>query len=139
MYADYEFYKNEYFGELVDDTEFPKYESRTRNELDYYTCDRILHVKREDVMNKVKMCQCKLIDLFKNYDQEIKKIQEYEEKTIKGSVVSSETVGKHSVSFQKATLKDVKAVKEELEQEISMIIRRDLSITGLLYRGVAYV
>lgn len=137
MYADYEFYKTKYFGELVNDTEYPKYELKARDELDYYTRMRIPFIN-EDKMNKVKMCECKLIDLLYNYDQEIKKIKEYEDKTIQG-VVASETVGKQSVSYQKATLRDIKVVEQERNEMISKIIRKDLSMTGLLYRGVGYV
>lgn len=137
MYADYEFYKTEYFGELVNDTEYPKYELKARDELDYYTRMRIPFIG-EDKMNKVKMCECELIDLLYNYDQEVKKIKEYEDKSIQG-VVASETVGKQSVSYQKATLRDIKTVEQECDEMISKIIRKDLSMTGLLYRGVGYV
>lgn len=137
MYADYEFYTTEYFGELVSDTEYPKYELKARDELDYYTRMRIPFIN-EDKMNKVKMCECKLIDLLYSYDQEVKKIKEYEDKSIQG-VVASETVGKQSVSYQKATLRDIKTVEQERDEMISKIIRKDLSMTGLLYRGVNYV
>lgn len=137
MYANYEFYTTEYFGELVSDTEYPKYELKARNELEYYTRMRIPFID-EDKMNKVKMCECKLIDLLYSYDQEVKKIKEYEDKSIQG-VVASETVGKQSVSYQKATLRDIKVVKQECDEMISKIIRKDLSMTGLLYRGVNYV
>lgn len=134
MYADYEFYTTKYFGELVSDTEYPKYELKARDELNYYTRMRIPFVN-EDKMNKVKMCECKLIDLLYNYDQEVKKIKEYEDKSIQG-VVASETVGKQSVSYQKATLRDIKVVEKERDEMISKIIRKDLSMTGLLYRGI---
>ncbi|WP_050636182.1 hypothetical protein [Candidatus Stoquefichus sp. SB1] len=137
MYADYEFYTTKYFGELVSDTEYPKYELKARDELNYYTRMRIPFVN-EDKMNKVKMCECKLIDLLYNYDQEVKKIKEYEDKSIQG-VVASETVGKQSVSYQKATLRDIKVVEKERDEMISKIIRKNLSMTGLLYRGIGYV
>lgn len=137
MYADYEFYKTEYFGELVNDTEYPKYELKARDELDYYTRMRIPFIN-EDKMNKVKMCECKLIDLLYSYNQEVKKIKEYEDKSIQG-VVASETVGKQSISYQKASLRDIKTVEHECDEMISKIIRKDLSMTGLLYRGVGYV
>ena len=137
MYADYEFYTTEYFGELVSDTEYPKYELRAREELDYYTRMRIPFIS-DDKMNKVKMCECKLIDLLYDYDHEVKKIKEYEDKSIQG-IVASETVGKQSVSYQKTTLRDIKTVEQECDEMISKIIRKDLSMTGLLYRGVGYV
>lgn len=138
MYADYKFYTSEYFGELVNDTDYPKYELKARDELDYYTRMRIPYIKKETIFTKVKMCQCKLIDLFYNYNQELKKIKEYEDKTIQG-VIASETVGKQSVSYQKANLRNVDVVKKELNQEIFKIIQKELAYTGLLYRGACYV
>lgn len=137
MYADYEFYITKYFGELVSDTEYPKYELRAREELDYYTRMRIPFIN-DGKMNKVKMCECKLVDLLYSYDQEVKKIKEYEDKSIQG-IVASETVGKQSVSYQKTVLRDIKTVEKERDEMIGKTIRKDLSMTGLLYRGVGYV
>lgn len=138
MYAGYEFYKDEYFGELVIETDYPKYELKARNELDYYTRMRIPYVKKETILNKVKMCQCKLIDLLYNYDQEVQKIKEYEDKSVEG-IKASETVGKQSISYQKASLRSIEVVKNELQQDIFKTIQKDLAFTGLLYRGVYHV
>lgn len=137
MYANYEFYKKEYFGELVSEELYPKYELRARNELDYYTRMRIPYVN-EDIKNKVNMCECKLIDLLFSYDQEIQKIKDYEDKSVQG-LVASETVGKQSISYQKATLRDKIVVEHECDEMISKTIKKDLFMTGLLYRGVNYV
>lgn len=139
MYADYEFYSKEYFGELVKDADYPKYERKARDELDYYTRMRIPYIKNDDILLKVKMCECKIIDLFYSYDEELNRIKEYENMAIQGSVKASETVGKQSVSFQKAELRSVEVIKTELQQEIFKTIQKDLTYTGLLYRGVAYV
>ena len=61
MYADYEFYSTKYLGELVSEDDYPKYEMKARDELDYYTRMRIPFVKDENKMERVKMCECKLI------------------------------------------------------------------------------
>ena len=139
MYADYEFYIAEYLGELVSEKEFPKYEVQARDELDYYTRMRIPYVKDENKMERVKMCECKLIDLLFSYDQEIARIREYELKTIDNGVIASETVGKQSVSYQKATLRDVATVEKERDSKVRDIIYKNLAMTGLLYRGVCRV
>lgn len=136
MYSDYEFYTNEYFGELVSESDYPKYELKARNELDYYTLNRIPNY--DDKNGIIKMCQCELIDLLCEYDQEIKKNKEYENKMIQG-VVASETVGKQSVSYQKVTLRDIKTVKDERDKEIKKLINRRLWSTGLLFQGVYHV
>lgn len=138
MYADYEFYSTKYLGELVSEDDYPKYEMRARDELDYYTRMRIPFVKDENKMERVKMCECKLIDLLFNYDQEFAKIKEYEDRTIEG-VISSETVGKHSISYQKASLRNKADVEKERSKKIKELIYKNLFMTGLLYRGLSYV
>lgn len=138
MYADYEFYSTKYLGELVSEDDYPKYEMRARDELDYYTRMRIPFVKDENKMERVKMCECKLIDLLFNYDQELAEIKEYEDRTIEG-VISSETVGKHSISYQKASLRNKVDVEKERSKKIKELIYKNLFMTGLLYRGLSYV
>lgn len=138
MYADYEFYSTKYLGELVSEDDYPKYEMKARDELDYYTRMRIPFVKDENKMERVKMCECKLIDLLFNYDQELAKIKEYEDKTVEG-VVASETVGKHSISYQKASLRSKADVEKERSKKIKELIHKNLFMTGLLYSGLSYV
>lgn len=138
MYADYEFYSTKYLGELVSEDDYPKYEMKARDELDYYTRMRIPFVKDENKMERVKMCECKLIDLLFNYDQELAKIKEYEDKTVEG-VVSSETVGKHSISYQKASLRSKADIEKESSKQIKELVHKNLFMTGLLYSGLSYV
>lgn len=138
MYADYEFYEEKYLGELVNFDDYPKYEMRARDELDYYTRMRIQFLKDENKMERVKMCECKLIDLLFNYDQELAKIKEYEDKTVEG-VVASETVGKHSISYQKASLRSKADVEKERYKKIKELIHKNLFMTGLLYSGLSHV
>lgn len=94
--------------------------------------------KDENKIERVKMCECKLIDLLFNYDQELAKIKEYEDKTVEG-VVSSETVGKHSISYQKASLRSKADVEKERSKKIKELIHKNLFMTGLLYSGLSYV
>lgn len=137
MYADYEFYVQSYYGEAIDEDSFPKYELRAREELDYYTFDRIQYVTDEGTMKKVKMCECRLMDLFNTYDEEIQRIKNYQAKQVEGNgLISSETVGKQSVSYQKATLRDIATVENELKSKTVEMIIKNLGMTGLLYRGV---
>ena len=138
MYADYEFYKTKYLGELVSEDDYPKYEMRARDELDYHTRMRIPFVKDESKMERVKMCECKLIDLLFNYDQELATIKEYENNSVKG-IIASETVGKQSISYQKATLRNKEVVDKELASKTKEIIQKSLFMTGLLYRGIMHV
>lgn len=138
MYADYEFYKNSYLGELVKEEDYPKYEMRAREELDYYTRMRIPFLKDEIKMERVKMCESKLIDLLFNYDQELSRINEYENRMLDG-VIASETVGKQSISYQKASFRTREEIEKDRSKKIKELIQKNLYMTGLLYGGVFHV
>lgn len=138
MYADYEFYERKYLGELVNFDDYPKYEMKARDELDYYTRMRIPFINDENKMERVKMCECKLIDLLFNYDQELSRIEEYENKMLEGTI-ASETVGKHSISYQKASFRTREEIEKDRSKKISELIQKNLFMTGLLYRGVFHV
>lgn len=138
MYADYEFYSAKYLGELVSEDDYPKYEMKARDELDYYTRMRIPFINDENKMERVKMCECKLIDLLFNYDQELSRIEEYENKMLEGTV-ASETVGKHSISYQKASFRTREEIEKDRSKKIKELIQKNLFMTGLLYRGVFHV
>lgn len=138
MYADYEFYEEKYLGELVNFDDYPKYEMKARDELDYYTRMRIPFINDENKMDRVKMCECKLIDLLFNYDQELLRIEEYENKMLEGAV-ASETVGKHSISYQKASFRTREEIEKDRSKKIKELIQKNLFMTGLLYRGVFHV
>lgn len=138
MYADYKFYKNSYLGELVKEEDYPKYEMRAREELDYYTRMRIPFLKDEIKMERVKMCESKLIDLLFNYDQELSRINEYENRMLDG-VIASETVGKQSISYQKASFRTREEIEKDRSKKIKELIQKNLYMTGLLYGGVFHV
>ena len=53
MYADYEFYSAKYLGELVSEDDYPKYEMKARDEIDYYTRMRISFLKDENKIERV--------------------------------------------------------------------------------------
>lgn len=135
MYVTYEYYLNSYGGE-VPEKDFSKYEKRAGKELDYYTVDRIPLVDNTQTLSKVEYCMCEIIDLFYEVDQQKKLSKDNQKKQSDGEAVSSETVGKQSVSYQKFDVKSVKEIEEELKGQIYNVIRKRLAFTGLLYRGI---
>ena len=122
MYAEYDFYLNDYKGSVIPDA--PNYDKAAVEAsafLDYVTNNRI---KGEElpsaVMDKVKLAQCAIADVC--YRQEQDDV---------ANVVSSESVGNHSVTY---AVSKVGFKQRELEKYSKAKIY--LHGTGLLYRGL---
>ncbi|CEN87353.1 hypothetical protein [Paraclostridium sordellii] len=110
-YIDYKFY-SEVFGGKLSSKDFSLYEFKARKFIDTITFNRI---NENNLNDDIKMAICISLDKFKKYDDEI-------------SFKSSESVGKHSVSYSEELVKNF---KENLYKEISIYLPNDL-----LYRGV---
>ncbi len=114
-YADFEYYKNQYSGNAIPASDFPRLVNRASIYLDDKTMGRI---SSDSVPDKVKLATCAIADLY--------------HKDEKGGDLASETVGSYSRSFNKAKLKSLEV---QLWTETVMY----LGNTGLLYRGIAHV
>ena len=120
MYAEYDFYLNDYKGSVIPDA--PSYERAAVDAsayLDYVTHSHINNLA-DEIMVKVKLAQCAIADVC--YKQE---------KDDVANVVSSESVGNHSVSY---AVSKVSFKQRELEKYSKAKIY--LHGTGLLYRGL---
>ena len=120
MYADFDFYANNYHGKKITDSEtFERMAIEADALLDYITMGRI--DKDAPYIEKVKLAACAICDI--QYEQDSKKTAPQK---------TSESVGNHSVSYavSKKTDAEYRALK------ISKI-RLYLSNTGLLYRGLS--
>lgn len=110
-YVDYKFY-NEVFGGKLSPRDFSLYEFKSRKFIDTITFNRI---NESNLNDDIKMAICITIDKLKKYEDEV-------------SLKSSESVGKHSVSYSEILVENF---KDNLCKEISMYLPNDL-----LYRGV---
>ena len=120
MYADYDFYLNDYKGSVIPDApNFERAAVEAGAYLDYITHSRIKDLT-EEIMAKVKLAQCAVADVC--YKQE---------KDDVANVVSSESVGNHSVSY---AVSKVSFRQRELEKYTKAKVY--LRGTGLLYRGL---
>ena len=122
MYAEYDFYLNDYKGSVIPDA--PNYDRAAVGAsafLDYVTHNRIKAEELTDaIMAKVKLAQCAVADVcYKQAQDDV------------ANVVSSETVGNHSVSYAVAK---VGFKQRELEKYSKAKIY--LHGTGLLYGGL---
>ena len=120
MYAEYDFYLNDYKGSVIPDApNFDRVAVEASAYLDHITHNRIKDLA-EDVMVKVKMAQCAIADVcYKQAQDDV------------ANVVSSESVGNHSVSY---AVSKVSFKQRELEKYSKAKVY--LSGTGLLYGGL---
>lgn len=127
MYADYSYYTDTFYGDLITVAEFPKYASRASDFIDYYTMGKA--AKSAD-LPEVKKCCCALAEQYKSIDA--LKVAAAAKVTDEG-IIASETVGSHSRAFRNGV--DAAQTVQEAEKELANIARRYLLPTGLLYRG----
>ena len=120
MYAEYNFYTNDYKGSVIPDA--PNYDRAAVEAsafLDYITHNRIKDLT-EEMMVRVKLAQCAVADVcYKQAQDDV------------ANAVSSESVGNHSVTY---AVSKVSFRQRELEKYSKAKIY--LHGTGLLYGGL---
>ena len=125
MIADYNFYRETYFGDLLTAENFPKYASRADSFLDElttgkYECDRL----PQKAVEAVKMAECAIAELCLNLEQA-------ELQSDAAWKVEGEKVGNHSVTYRNNA-----EIAEQTEKQIHNVAVRYLARWGLLYRGI---
>lgn len=132
-YTTYEFYTNEYYGDAIPDTAFPKWNDRASTKLDQLTFGNIDADAITEYGEKIQKATCALADLM--YQIDYKNSHANDETVANIKAMSS---GGRSVSFgSNETLID-KVLGDKTAQ---IHFFRDtvceyLSGTGLLYAGV---
>ena len=121
MYAEYNFYLNDYKGSVIPDA--PNYDRAAVEAsvfLDYVTHNRIKAEELTDaIMAKVKLAQCAVADVcYRQAQDDVV------------NAVSSESVGNHSVTYA------AKANYKQRDIEKYSKARVYLHGTGLLYGGL---
>lgn len=116
MYLDYDFYKTNWGGKVLEE-DFTQLNIKATQIVDYYTFNRLKNL--EIIDDDVKYAICELID-------EMHRLQ-----TTDGKEIASESVATYSVTY---------AVGNDSEKSIQNrqkdIVKKWLGHTGLLYRGV---
>lgn len=125
-YADYDFYKNEYYGELLDEPSFSILSERGSEYISYITDGKSDSADLSDSeLKSVKKCNCAIADLLSEYGT-----------MENGSVLkSSESVGSWSVSYKQTDRKGG-GNNSTLMSAIIQKMRVYLSNTDLMYMGV---
>ncbi len=117
-YADYDFYINNYGGNLIPSENFDFWARKSTQYIRTNTFGNI--DETQSIIESVKMCCCEIADQL--YSQDKRKNRQG---------ITSEKVGEHSISYESAEAIN-KAEKEILKQ----ILIVWLANTGLLYRGL---
>lgn len=135
VYADYDFYANEYFGQAISEPDFPRLALRGSQYIDYITQGRA--EARAD-LEAVKMCCCELAEQYQTIDA----AQELAQKSLTagaagGAELQSETVATWSRSYRSGGDSALLAAQAAAEAKNALyaIAQRNLARTGLLYRG----
>ena len=120
MYAEYNFYISDYKGSVIPDASaYDRVAVDASAYLDYITHNHIKDLS-DEIMVKVKLAQCAIADVcYKQAQDDV------------ANVVSSESVGNHSVSY---AVSKVSFRQRELEKYSKARIY--LHGTGLLYGGL---
>ncbi|NFR85807.1 MULTISPECIES: hypothetical protein [unclassified Clostridium] len=113
-YIDYNFYKESYGGASVPQGSFLRFSIKASTYIDKITFGRVK--KLEDIPTEVKFAVCSTMEVMKKIEDD-------------GGVISSESEGKHSVSY----VDGISTMSEE--KKINETATLFLANTGLLYKG----
>lgn len=132
-YTTYEFYTNEYYGDVIPDTAFPKWNDRASIKLDQLTFGKIDVDAIAEYGEKIQKATCALADLMYQIDY---KNSHANDETVAN--IKSMSSGGRSVSFgSNETLID--KVLGDKTAQIHLFydtVCEYLAGTGLLYAGV---
>lgn len=135
IYANYDFYANEYFGQIISETDFQRFALRGSQYIDYITQGR---AEAQCELKAVKMCCCELAEQYRT----IEAAKELAKKSLDSSVsdgaeLQSETVGSWSRSYRSGgdSAQSAAQAAAEGNKALYKIALRHLAHTGLLYRG----
>lgn len=140
MYADYDFYANQFYGAAIGSEDFPRLSSRASDFLDYYTRGKAAKVTDEATITALSKACCAVAEAMQTDEQSKALAAKALEAALDGSggEVKSETVGSHSVSYTTAAdyVRGSSSGKP-LDQRIMYadVAAVYLVNTGLLYRG----
>lgn len=112
-YADYEFYKNEYYGNTIAESDFPKWADKASRKIDVYTFRRLLSAYPVDEYTdrQIKLCVCDLAQKIMETDKYLKASALNEEGH--ASVVKSVSAGSESITYATGETVYASVIKDE--------------------------
>jgi len=143
IYCDYDFYKNEYLGVVISESDFPRLAKRASDKIDFFTFNHLhvndgvikytwedcreFHVEDlpERIQTKVKECCCALAEKLADLEVANETIR-----SAGGAGISSVSSGSESISFSANAISE-----SEMNKACDVIVREYLTGTNLLYAG----
>lgn len=112
-YADYEFYKNEYFGDTIAESDFPKWADRASRQIDVFTFRRLLSAYPPDEYTdkQIKLCMCELAEKMMETDKYLKVSALNEEGH--ATAVKSVSAGSESITYATGETVYASVIKDE--------------------------
>lgn len=129
----YEFYKNTYYGEDIEESAFPKWLSRAADKLHYLTYGNITEETYEEYTQPIQKAVCALMDMMFGIEKAEKEASAKDETNIK-----SKSSGSESVTFgdRDTVITKVLADKNAQNRLLYDVIAEYLGDTGFLYAGI---
>lgn len=134
MITNYEFYTSKYFGDIIPETVFEKYESRAEDDLNELTFGRIKGL--DEYTEEIQKAVCALSEL--NYQIDIAMKATGLNADGSGGMIKQKSSGGESISYEVgnklvySVLNDDTAQKKLKYNTVAKYLRN----TGLLYAGV---
>ena len=133
MIVDFTYYTEVFEGTAINEEDFKRLSKKAERFVNYATCNQA-DTTSGTVLETVKECICEIAEQYQ--------IMEKLEKQALGEgekVISSESVGSWSVSYDTPTKTDVNTLEytTEKNKRLYSIVKEHLAFTGLLYRGVS--
>lgn len=143
-YADYEFYKNKYFGDTIAEDDFPKWIEKASRQMDVFTFRRLLSAYPTDEYTdrQIKLCVCELAEKMMETDKYLKASALTEQGH--SSVVKSVSAGSESITYATGETVYASVVKDNRSRQAFYRVTLTEYLNGLtdangvclLYAGV---
>ena len=131
-YTTFDFYKEKYYGDSIEESLFPKWEDRAADKLDRMTNGHINDVTRVEFDERIQKATCALADLLYQIDYKTVHANDPQNGNVK-----SMSSGGQSISFGSNETAVDKALGDKTAQNRLCYdaVCEYLSGTGLLYAG----
>ena len=133
MIVDFSYYREVFEGAAISEQDFKRLSKKAERFVNYATCNQA-HKTSGNVLETVKECICEIAEQYQIIEKSEKQALGEGEK-----VISSESVGSWSVSYDTPTKADVNTSEytTEKNKRLYSIVKEHLAFTGLLYRVVS--
>ena len=139
-YVTYFWYQAEYLGERIPEDAFVKLENRSRDYLELITLKRTKNIMTAqtdtEAMTSIRKAMCAVMEVMYDHAEKVAQIIAADA-AMAESNVESESVGKHSIHYAKASSPGTRrALEKEMRYQMLEAARMYLTLHNLLYVGV---